>query len=66
MICNIFPTLLKRRDRVYSGNMIRNEAQTCFELIDPVLHNRGWTTAHIKVEASAGAYERSEDRQPEW
>lgn len=35
--------------------MSRNEAQTRFELIDPALFNRGWTTEHIKVEATVGS-----------
>jgi type I restriction enzyme R subunit len=34
--------------------MSRNEAQTRFELIDPVLEAKGWTRDHIKVEKSTG------------
>ena len=34
--------------------MSRNEAQTRFELINPALASKGWTTEHIKVEESTG------------
>jgi len=34
--------------------MSRNEAQTRFELINPALFAKGWTTEHIKVEESTG------------
>jgi type I restriction enzyme R subunit len=37
--------------------MPRNEAQTRFELIDPAIHARGWTTQHVKVEETAGGIE---------
>jgi type I site-specific restriction endonuclease len=32
----------------------RNEAQTRFELVNPVLFARGWNTENIKVEATTG------------
>jgi len=34
--------------------MSLNEAQTRFNLIEPVIFNRGWTREHIKVEESTG------------
>jgi len=37
--------------------MLRNEAQTRFELINPALYARGWTTRNIKVEENAGGIE---------
>ncbi|HVF10944.1 MAG TPA: hypothetical protein VNA16_09090, partial [Abditibacteriaceae bacterium] len=35
--------------------MAMNEADTRAKLIDPAIHQRGWTEAHIKREESAGA-----------
>ena len=37
--------------------MSLNESDTRSKLIDPVLHRRGWTEAHIRREETDGAIE---------
>ncbi|GHV41532.1 type I restriction endonuclease subunit R [Synergistales bacterium] len=41
--------------------MLLNEAQTRFELINPALSERGWSTRHIKVEETVGGIDIMDD-----